>query len=231
MTPINKILKVKISDEVMEQMKGNIITGEWAAGNKIPSEMDLVDLFGVSRISVRNAIHQLVGMGLLVIKRGEGTFVNDAIPAQYFNILLPLLMVEKPSIVDVFEYRCILESKSAALAAKRASKKDIKTLEEICDKLKGTKDYDTYIKFDVAFHSVIASATRNSVIIKITAILADILRSTMREAVEFVGIEKGNYFHSELCKAIKKKDIKLSEKLMNKHVSSSLEVVKKKANL
>lgn len=228
MAPINKILKVRISDEVMEQMKKNIISGEWSPGSKIPGEMDLVSLFGISRISVRQAIHQLVGMGVLIIKRGEGTFVTDAMPSQYFNILIPYLMIEKPDISDVFEYRCILESKSAYLAAERADEEDIKALEELLIHLKEIKnDYEEYVKYDVSFHTVIASATKNSVILKITSILSDILKSTMREAIEFVGFDKGNYFHSEVLKAIKSRDPILAEKQMSKHLNSSWEAVKK----
>lgn len=228
MAPINRISKLKISEEVLEQMKNNIISGEWLPGKKIPGEMELASLFDVSRISVRQAIHQLVGMGVLKIKRGEGTFVSDKIPTQYFNILIPYLMIEKPSTIDVFEYRCILESKSAALAAERATSEDIKMLEEAYKKLEENKDdLDKYIKHDVLFHMIIASATKNSVIMKITSILNDIIKSTMREAVEFVGANKGNYYHSKLLQAIKKGDSEVAEKFMEKHVESSLEIVKK----
>ena len=227
MTPINKIAKQKISEQVLEQMQGNIMSGEWPPGTKIPGEMELVSLFGVSRISVRQAIHQLVGMGILTIKRGEGTFVTDAIPIQYFNVLIPYLMIEKPNIVDVFEYRCILEAKAAALAAERATNEDIEMLEDTLKQLYKCKgDYESYIKCDLLFHTIIASATKNAVIVKITSILYDIVKSTMREAVEFVGAEKGNYYHSNLLEAIKKRDPVMAEEFMTKHVASSLESVK-----
>lgn len=228
MSPISKISKQMISEEIMIQMKDNIISGEWLPGKKIPGEMELSSLFGVSRISVRYAIHQLVGMGLLLSKRGKGTFVTENVSAQYFSILLPYLLVERPSIIEVFEYRYILEGKVAALAAERATPEDIKILEDIYQKIGEYKeDYDESAKYDLMFHTMIASMTRNSVVIKIMSILYDILKSTMRQAMEFTGLEVGRHYHSKVLEAIKNKDPKTAEEFMAKHVSSSLEIVKK----
>ena len=181
MSPIKKIKKQRISEAVMEQMKDTIISGEWSPNKKIPGEMELVSLFGVSRISVRQAIHQLIGMGVLTIRRGEGTYVTESVPSQYFNILLPHLLIEKPDIIEVFEYRCILESKAAALAAERATSEDIMLLEDVYKKLGECKnDYDDCVKYDMLFHSIIASATKNSIIIKITSILYNNLKTGLK---------------------------------------------------
>lgn len=229
MSPISKIPKLKVSEEVLKQMKDIIISGEWHPGRKIPGEMELVSLFGVSRISIRQAIHQLIGMGILVVKRGEGTFVNENIPVQYFNMFLPYLMIEKPNIIEVFEYRCILEGKAAALATERATDEDIKLLENTYKKLEECKDdYDEFVKYDVLFHSIISSATKNSVIIKIMSILYDLIQSTMREATELLGVKKGLRYHLKILEAIKKRDKALAEYIMGKHVGSSLESLKNK---
>jgi GntR family transcriptional repressor for pyruvate dehydrogenase complex len=227
--PINKILKTKISDEVMEQMKENIISGEWKPGKKIPGELELVSLFGVSRISIRQAIHQFVGMGVLIIKRGDGTYVSESVPDEHFNILLPYLMIEKPGIVEVFEYRCILESKAAALAAERATEEEIDALENIHNSLKKNKDnFDKFIDYDLLFHTMIASATKNSVIAKISTILSSVIKSSMKEALEFVGVEEGLYYHTKVLEAIQAKDKPAAEDYMLRHVQSSLENVKNK---
>ena len=231
MSPIQKISKLKVSEEVLEQMKNNIISGEWMPGKKIPGEIELVSLFDVSRISVRQAIHQLLGMGLLTIKRGEGTFVTESVPMQYFNALLPYLMVDKPNIIDVFEYRCILEAKTAYLAAERATEEDIKLLKDVFKKFDECKDdYDEYVKYDLLFHTIIASATKNALIVKITSILYDVLKSTMHEATELTGVERGTFYHSKLLEAIIKKDPNMAEEFMTKHVSSSLEIIREAAN-
>ena len=124
------------SDEVLEQMKGNIISGEWAPGEKIPGEIELTQMFEVSRISIREAIHRLVGMGVLLIKRGEGTFVTEALPQESFNDFLPYLMIQRPSLTEILEFRAIIEIESARLAAIRADEKDINELSKMLECMK-----------------------------------------------------------------------------------------------
>ncbi len=63
--------------EVVEQIKEKIASGEWAYGDRIPSESDLADLFHVSRATLREGISFLVNKGVLIRKRGIGTFVGQ----------------------------------------------------------------------------------------------------------------------------------------------------------
>lgn len=128
---ITAIKQKRISDEVFEQMKEHIISGDWAPGKKIPGELELVELFNVSRVSVREAIHRLVGMGVLTIRRGEGTFVTEMLPENYMNALLPILMIEGSSFSEMLEFRAIIEVESARLAARRADEQDFYRMEEV----------------------------------------------------------------------------------------------------
>ena len=133
---IKPIKQKRVSDEVLEQIKDSIISGEWAPGTKIPGEMDLAEMFGVSRVSIRQAIHRLVGMGVLTIRRGEGTFVSEVFPKDYFNTLLPVLMIEAPDMVEMLEFRAVIEIESARFAALRANDEDISRLEKALSNMK-----------------------------------------------------------------------------------------------
>ena len=62
---IQKISRDSISDQVFAQMKEQILRGEWPPGEKIPSENELARQFGVSRITVRNALQKLCALELL----------------------------------------------------------------------------------------------------------------------------------------------------------------------
>ena len=68
---IKPIKRKDISEEVLEQLKYNIISGAWPPGTKIPSELELAKLFNVSRVSIREAIHRLMGMGVLTVRKGD----------------------------------------------------------------------------------------------------------------------------------------------------------------
>ncbi len=63
--------------QIKQTIKGWIINKEFTSGEKIPSENDLVQMFGVSRLTIRQALSHLAQEGFLFSKRGEGTFVTD----------------------------------------------------------------------------------------------------------------------------------------------------------
>ncbi len=74
---LKAVKKVNIGDQVYDQIKDQIISGSWASGEKIPSENQLMDIFGVSRGTVRQAIQKLSAVGLLETRRGEGSYVRQ----------------------------------------------------------------------------------------------------------------------------------------------------------
>lgn len=224
---ITVIKQKRISDEIFEQMKKHIITGEWPPGEKIPSELELAELFGVSRVSVREAIHRLVGMGVLSIRRGEGTFVAEVLPDEYMNTLLPVLMIEGASLSEMLEFRYIIEVESARLASQRATEQDINRMKEVIYKMEERKgDISTFAEADVSFHTSVAMASHNGVIIKVIAIIHDMLKNTMEEIIHITGYEGGLYYHRRILEAIRNKDEAAAVELMREHILTTIDKVK-----
>jgi GntR family transcriptional repressor for pyruvate dehydrogenase complex len=224
---IKAIKKKRVSDEVFEQMKEHIISGEWAPGEKIPGEFDLAELFGVSRVSVREAIHRLVGMGVLSIRRGEGTFVNKVLPHNYFNSLLPVLMIEGASLFDMLEFRSIIDVESARLATHRANDRDISRMSEFIEMMEKSKGNNkSFAEADLHFHTAVAMAAHNSVIIKVNAIIHDMLKKSMEEIVDITGFEGGLFYHRKILDAIKNRDEKAAVALMTEHIRVTIDKIR-----
>ncbi len=224
---ITAIKKKRVSDEVFEQMRNNIVSGEWAVGMKIPGELELVDLFQVSRVSVREAIHRLVGMGVLSIRRGEGTFVSEILPGDYFDTLLPILTIERPDLLEMLEFRNVIEVESARLGSERADKNDINRMTNIIKKMEESQgNKQLFSAQDLNFHYAIAIASHNDVIIKVNTILSDMLKKSMEEIVGMTGYEGGIYYHKKILEAIKNKDSELSATLMKEHIDSTMIKIK-----
>ncbi|HEY5584166.1 MAG TPA: FadR/GntR family transcriptional regulator [Ruminiclostridium sp.] len=224
---ITTIKQTRISDEVFEQMKQNIIHGQWSPGIKIPGELDLVKSFGVSRVSVRAAIHRLVGMGILSIKRGEGTFVSEVLPRDYFNTLLPALLIDGASMFEILEFRSMVEIESAKLASRRADEYDVESMSEIIKKMEVSQgDIKKFAAEDLDFHSALAIATHNTVIIKVNEIIYDMLRKTMEEIVGLTGYEGGLFYHKRILKAIVEKDEKAAGEFMKEHIDVTVNKIK-----
>jgi len=223
---IKPIKPKNISNEVMEQIKAHIISGEWSPGSKIPGEIELTKLFGVSRVSVRNAIQQLVGMGVLCIRRGDGTYVTEMLPQQYFNSLLPMLMIESPELSELLEFRAIIEIESARLAASRADEQDITRMQEILKKMQEKSgDYKEFSQEDLNFHTAIALATHNRVLVKVNAVLHDMLQSAMDEVINIMGFQGGLHYHDQLLNTIKNRDEAASMKVMREHIDRTIKLI------
>ena len=223
---ITAIKQRRISDEVFEQIKENIISGEWGPGKKIPGELELVESFGVSRVSVRDAIHRLVGMGILSIRRGEGTYVTEVFPENYFNALLPVLMIDGASLLEMLEFRAMIEVESARLASRRADERDIELMAEILNNMDKSKGNNReFAAEDLNFHTSLALATHNSVIIKVNAIVHDMLKKAMEEIVDLTGYEGGLYYHKKILEAIANKHEDEAAELMREHIDVTINKV------
>ena len=118
--------KPKASDKVYEYIEEKILNKEWKAGDRITPELELTELLGVSRVSVREAIQKLVTLKVLVKKVGVGggTFVNQATPDDYLENLLPLLLLNESSYSEIMVIRSVLEPLSTKLFIKNAGEED-----------------------------------------------------------------------------------------------------------
>ncbi len=110
-----------------------VLSGELAEGERLPSERELAARLGVARSSVREAIRELTAIGVLVTKRGAGTFVATLAPDRLFAAMEFALRIHPDSILDVLQLRLLLEPTVASLAASLATEAQLDELNEALD--------------------------------------------------------------------------------------------------
>lgn len=135
-------------------------------GSKLPSERELVEALGVGRSSIREALRILEIMGLVQVLPGKGAFVR-ALTGDLFMPLTDYLYTQRESLQHHFEARQVLEPAAAALAAKRASREEIKQLRQNMEDFKhclSEQNLVGLIRADIEFHRLIANATQNHTI-------------------------------------------------------------------
>src|SRR5512140_3282924 len=122
----------RASHDIVLQIKNQIFTGRIPAGNRLPSENELCEQFGVSRTTVRDALRVLESQGLVEIKvgAGGGAFVSEPRHETVSESLSNMLKMNSMNIEELAEARMVIETAIAALAAKRATAKDIAAIEE-----------------------------------------------------------------------------------------------------
>ena len=118
--PIKPIQRRIISEQIFDQLKQIIVRGEWVPGTKIPSENEIRQMFHVSRVPIREALQKLSVLGLIEIRPGEGTYVSPVTMGTLMNSFMPILILNKKNMMDILQYRMLIEGESAALAAQNA---------------------------------------------------------------------------------------------------------------
>ena len=220
---VQRVRRERVSAQVFQQLKARLIEGVWQAGEKLPSEGELSELFGVSRVSVREALHRLATLGLLETRHGEGSFVCSASSDCYINNLLPALVLDRTSIYDVLEYRQTMEKGIVALVVEKATKADIAILDSYYQKMVECKENSTEFAYaDLDFHLALAGATKNQVFFKVNSIIKDILCASMENIVSLLGPQDGLDFHKRILDAIKKRDSQTAQALMEEHVTRTI---------
>jgi len=228
---IRQIKKNCVSDEVFEQIKENIISGEWKPGDKIPAENELKDMFGISRNSVRTALQKLIALGILSSKQGEGTFVSELSPGIYMNALIPMLMLDNDGILEILEFRKIIEIESIKLATQRATIEEIEELEKLVESMNtmigDNYHAQTFAAADSYFHEMLVKCARNSVLMKVYMIIKQLLLSNQLEIQRLMGPSLAFKYHPMILDAIKKGNQFTASELMKEHIEDTIEKVKK----
>jgi GntR family transcriptional repressor for pyruvate dehydrogenase complex len=160
----------RVFQDVVTQIQEAILTGKLKAGDKLPSERELRQLFRTSRGTLREALRVLEQKGLIEIRIGVGGgAVVRAVNTEKISESLALLIRSQGvSLSHLAEFREVVEGMVASLAAQRASKADVQDLHEMLKQAaaylqKGAAYWDNFIRVDKQFHLTLARVTGNPV--------------------------------------------------------------------
>ncbi len=168
----------RLSDSVAAELEKRILEGSLKPGDRLAPERALALDLGVSRPSLREAIQKLVSKGLLSTRHGGGTHVTDRLEAHFVDPWRDMLKGHPLLHRDLLEFRQMLESQAAMLAAERATDVDVERLDQVYSALASTyarNDLAACIDADVAFHQTIAEAAHNVLIGHLSASLMRVI--------------------------------------------------------
>ena len=227
LTPIRPLKPTNLVNEVLAQIREQILKGEWIQGQKIPSENELSRLFHVSRNTVRSAIHQLGALGILVARQGQGTFVNSSFKTAYVSSIMPFISLNREEILDLLEFRKILEAGGAGLASERAEQRDIDEIgSALQTMLHSVDDIDAYSKADFDFHLAIAKASKNKLMHEVLNRLSVSVYSHLIEMNKEFGADVSAENHRRIFQSIRDGDVSRSERLMRQNIQASIDMVR-----
>lgn len=229
---LKPVKQKKISDQIYEQIRDMIYRGEFLPGQKLMAEREMASLFKVGRPTLRTAIQKLIDQGLVVAKRGVGTFVIDEDSRRENKSLLQMLNIEDFTISEFQEVRMALELKSAELAALRATEDDLKIIMKSIDRFRRERINGVVsMGSDISFHMNIAYAGKNMFQIKLMKSFYDVQYSVMdiayNKLFHSMNIEDLIFDqHIKIAGAIKRHDSSLARESMEEHIGTILTICK-----
>jgi GntR family transcriptional repressor for pyruvate dehydrogenase complex len=226
------VIAGRISGMIVDQVRELIRQGRLVAGDRLPSERELAEQFGVSRVTVRDALRALEATGLLEIKVGAngGAFLrapSSTVAAQGMSDML-LMSVLTPE--EVAEARLMLELNTVVLAVRRADEKDLSELREICERAAAMlreDEYDVHNSWE--FHERLAHATHNGAIELITRSFRGPLSMARVRARESASIAHQATVaeHTEIVDSIQARDTDRARVTMARHLLRATDLEKR----
>jgi len=157
----------RASSAIADQIRGAIVGGRLKAGDRLSPERELAEQFGVSRVTVRDALRSLEAMGLIEVKVGArgGAFVTAPNGSKVAQTMSDMMLMSATTPEDIVEARLIVELGVVTLACARATDADLRALRELCEAGRERLAAGTYergISWD--FHSRLAQAAHNGAV-------------------------------------------------------------------
>jgi len=195
---------------IMDSIVGDLLANRLKPGDRLPTEPELCEKYGVSRNTVREAIKMLSILGLIKIKRGDGTYIAESISTMSVNPLLLGLALEPRTSWEIIELRHLLDTGVFELLVDKADDADIDRLEEMNNNIlkmteSGNVDIDVLFKMDLDFHKACYELNKNRLLIYLYNALYEMFAPSIKESVSH---DPGSIYrnHAVIIKALRTRD-------------------------
>lgn len=215
----------RLADKVAGQLKKAIIDGVFTMGERLPSERELSEQMGVSRPSVRAALHELEVLGMVETVHGGGTVVKNLTDQAVRKAIEAVLDEDPRKVVELTEVRAFMEAWAARQAAKNRTPEDLEVMRSHLDEME--RDFEigeVRSEADARFHAGIAAASHNTIFLHLMHNIIQLVNQSVALNREKVFVSKDDQekilnHHRQIYCAIEHGDPRTAEDAMNKHLS------------
>jgi GntR family transcriptional regulator, transcriptional repressor for pyruvate dehydrogenase complex len=205
---------------VREQLESAISRGTFKPGARLPSERELVEQFGVSRVSIREALRSLEALGMIEIRRGRGSFVaSELAPVRQW------LSMHSEEVVDLLKVRGAVERLAAEEAARRQDQASLTRLSEVhadfVSAVDASASLGRLVELDVKFHRTLADASGSPLVAELTQQLNSHLAEARRLTMMPPGRPRQSAReHDNVVQAVLTGNASAASRAMRKHVQA-----------
>ena len=208
--------------EIASLLEERVLSGQLSAGDRLPSERQLALDYGVSRPVLREALGILRERRLIQVLPGRGTFITQPTVAQIAAPMELLYRRQDPTPREVIEARLMLECEAARLAARHATLDEVQELARRLEALERSRSALERVRWDLAFHFLVAAASHNSLIEAMFASISRLSIELMLISATNPDMGRNNdSLHMTVCEAIRARDPEAAAASMKAHLTVS----------
>lgn len=202
--------------QVVETLGIQIVSGTYAEGAQLPTEAQLAESCGVSRLIIREVMKSLAAKGLISIRPRTGTHV---LPKSQWNLFDPMVLgwhseapLDEKLIADLMELRRAIEPLAARLAAERGSATDIAAVRVAYEAMVAAADHGDYLQADLQFHGAVVRASSNQFIGQLETALSAVWKTSFQASSDTWGADaQALALHKALLDAMEARDGRAAE--------------------
>jgi GntR family transcriptional repressor for pyruvate dehydrogenase complex len=215
---IPPIGRTSVRERIEDVLTDLILKGTYSTGDLLPSQAQLSQSLGVSRVALREAMRALEARGLVETIQGKGILVKEPHPSYASEALSLLLERETATLVDLWDARLVLEVGIVERACCRATPEELEALQHSIDRWsEPSASTETLVVEDERFHSILVQAAHNPVLELLMATLAELLRESRRTTLR-VSPGPDIRGHTGILDAMRAKDSDAAREAMVKHL-------------
>jgi GntR family transcriptional repressor for pyruvate dehydrogenase complex len=201
----------KISDQIIDQIRDAVLSGKLKPGNRLASEKELADQFGVSKATMREAMRVLEVLGLIEIRKGigGGIFIAEVGMRTTIHSIINFLHFQPVSIKEITMLRFLIEPTVAQIAASKITDKDVKNLKKILGENPSPSTDE--VSKEIGFHRYLARLAENTLLILIVDFVDNLLDSIKSK------VKLGPDFYRD----VRKSHLKILDCLIKKDVAGA----------
>ncbi len=220
---INPVKNKKAYIQIIETLISLIANGKIKYGEKLYNETELMQMFNVSRPTLREALRVMEFLGIITVSPRRGIVVNKPEDTASYFPLIYVMLYEKANTKNLFELISAIQIEMSGLAAERGSIEDFLILKKIVEtsKEKLTSDSKTFANINYNFHIQICECSKNDICKKLFKTLHMLIKLHIEQIIKRMTLEKRKsiiIYYSNICEAIINRNSKQAENLMKEYL-------------
>lgn len=224
--PVNRS---RVGDQVCDAVRAAIIAGRYRPGDRLPSEREMAEQFGVNRSSIREALHRLEAWGLVEIRHGGGAIVQDLLAGSGLHVLPWLLApdgeIDAAMLADVLSLRVGLLGFAGEQAAVRAEEADVTLLAEAVARIEASGTREEIQRADYAFFEALVAATHNRALMLVVSAITPVYEQNREAFVALYPDQMDTMLHRACVAAIQRRDADGATEAMRAYALAGLWVM------